>query len=78
MARLYDEAGKSFLDCVKEAKEIVIEMALIEQVERMQPNERKFVEDMFDMLENDKYGDTPAITPKRLFWLRDLKDRYLI
>lgn len=34
------------------------------------PTETRFLEQMFD-------DQTQAISPKQLFWLRDIKDKYL-
>jgi len=36
----------------------------------MSPRESKFVEEMLD-------DQTVVISPKQLFWLRDIKDKYL-
>ena len=42
----------------------------------MEDNERRFITTMLMMY--DRYsGEKVFVTPKQLFWLRDLKDRYL-
>ena len=51
---------------VEEAHEIT--KLLSDVIEQMNPNEQTFVEAM---------GDCVVCSPKQLFWLRDLKDKYL-
>jgi uncharacterized membrane-anchored protein YjiN (DUF445 family) len=43
-------------------------------VEEMNPNARKFIEDL--TIKFDEKGDTTRITPPMIFWLRDLVEKH--
>jgi hypothetical protein len=58
-----------------EAFEILFKMELTDRVEEMQDHERKFIEDLSSAFE--KYAERTFVSEKQLFWLRDLKDKYL-
>lgn len=68
-------SGGSALDRAQEAIRIVETMGLGNQTERMMPREEKFVNEMIVALVES--GEKAAISPKQVFWLRDLKDKYL-
>jgi hypothetical protein len=68
-------SGGSAFDRAEEARRIVNTMGLGNMTHRMNPREEKFVNEMILILVTD--GDKSSITPKQLFWLRDLKDKYL-
>lgn len=59
----------------EEAQHILVKMGLIGATEMMRDNERKFVEDLMERFE--QYQERTLVSVKQLFWLRDLKDRYL-
>ena len=63
---LTQESGGDELSRIEEARTIV--RLLEEASEEMQPKERAFVESM---------ADCDYATTKQLFWLRDIKDKYL-
>jgi hypothetical protein len=51
----------------------IIEMGLADHLERMTPKERDFVE----RIAHDS-ADVLFVSVKQLWWLRDLKERYLL
>lgn len=63
---LTSESGGDENSRINEAREIV--RMLEEFTEEMKPNERSFVESM---------ADCDYCTTKQLFWLRDIKEKYL-
>lgn len=58
-----------------EAFDILFKMELTDRVEEMQDYERKFIEDLSSAFE--KYAEKAFVSEKQLFWLRDLKEKYL-
>jgi hypothetical protein len=63
---MFDDSGGDLNSRVTEAHKIV---GLLEEfLEQMQPNEKNFVEQM---------ADCDHCSPKQLFWLRDIKEKYL-
>ena len=69
------ESGGSAVDRAQEAQRIIVEMGLIGRVEDMSLRDRGFVERLADQLE--RYGDLCFVSPKQVFWLRDLAERHL-
>jgi len=63
---MFNESGGTEEDRVAEAHKIVSMLA--DLTEQMKLNEAAFVEQM---------DDCRSCSPKQLFWLRDLKDKYL-
>ncbi len=62
-------------DRAQEARRILVTMGLITRVKRMSIREQNFVEQLNAKLEC--YGDNMRTAPSAIFWLRELKDRYL-
>ena len=58
-----------------EAKRILFEMKLEDEIGRMTPKESEFVVKMADLL---RTCVNAYITVKQVWWMRDLKDRYLL
>lgn len=48
---------------------------LAESEESMEPHEATFFRQMYERC--DKWGSETFVSAKQLFWLRDLKDKYL-
>lgn len=70
-----DSSSQTPQDRVDEAKRILFEQGLALKVEEMTgSNERSFVYDQADRLSNDPNA---PISIKQLWWLRDLKEKYL-
>lgn len=69
------ETGGDNLDRVREARKIVFDMGLGQETASMTPGEEEFVLGTEDRL--TKYGDATIVSPKQLFWLRDLNEKYL-
>jgi hypothetical protein len=67
MTKLQGETGGTDQDRNNEAERIV--QMLEDEIPRMHPNEAEFVQSLID-------GDRP-VSPRMLFWLRDIKDKYL-
>lgn len=65
---------------VAEAKKIIFVMGLGERTEDMTPSELDFVHRMYNDLDADSEvpNFTATVTVKQLWWLRDLKDKYLL
>jgi len=57
-----------------EAKRILVDLGLISHTDEMNAWEQQFVEQMYALVEDDKF----VLTGKQLFKLRDLKDRYCL
>ena len=74
MGKLFNESGGSNLDRATEADDLV--KILSEHYEEMTQRERTFIEQLDSALDRDG-GDTP-VSPKKLFWLRDLRDKYCL
>lgn len=62
-------------DRAREARRIVVTMGLIAKVKRMKVREQKFVEQMHELVTTQ--GDDAPVPPVQVFWLRELKDRFL-
>jgi len=69
----WGETGKSLEEMAKEATDIATQ--LIDSTQAMAEHEARFVIGVLERLE--KYGDRTFISPKQLFWLRDLLEKYL-
>ena len=69
----WGELGKSPEDAAKEVGEITDKLA--DAIAAMQSHEEKFVQSMYDR--HAQYGDKMFVSPKQLFWLRDLLEKYL-
>lgn len=70
---MWSETGHASLaERAQEARKRVD--AIANAVEEMEPNERKFVEDVGGRL--DATGDATFVSAKQLFWLRDLDEKY--
>jgi hypothetical protein len=67
--------GGEAADRLAEARRIMNTMGLNMVTHRMNPREKKFVNDLIVTLQTK--GDNASISPKQVFWLRDLKDKYL-
>jgi phage shock protein A len=70
---LFQESGGSPESRTNEAEKL-LEM-LEGRDEAMAPNEQKFVTDLRERFE--KYGAKTMVSPKQVFWLRDIKDRMI-
>lgn len=57
----------------EEARRILFKIGLAEEVEAMTPGEQNFV----SRLTNDMEIADVAVSVKQLYWLRDLKNKYL-
>lgn len=73
MGKLFSESGGDNTGRVEEAKKLLA-MGLTDNLEQMLDDHRRFVESIVTRL--DDYGDETLISPKQLFYLRDLKERY--
>lgn len=60
--------AEKYTECVRHVN------YLLDFVERMMDNERKFVENLSDRM--DRFGGKTEISNKQLFWLRDLTIKY--
>lgn len=59
-----------------EARRILFDMRLGEQCGAFEKeNENDFVQGLLDKF--DQYGEQTFVSSKQLFWLRDLKEKYL-
>lgn len=67
-------SGGSAEDRNDEAKRILFDMGLKDAAFE-QSREEDFVASLIDRFE--QYGIKTAVSSKQLFWLRDLKDKYL-
>ena len=72
---LTQTSGSSGSERYQEARRILYTMDLIKKVTAMNTKERAFVESMVKRIET--YVEDTIIAPAALFWLRDLKDKYL-
>jgi hypothetical protein len=72
---LTNETGGDEFARNREAHSIVIDMELEARTEAMTQKERDFVEQSKDRLE--RYGVKAAFSAKQIFWLRDLKTKYI-
>lgn len=70
---LHQESGGTAEDRANEAHRIVFEMGLKDIA--LEPREQDFVGKIAERLE--QYGSEAFVSPKQLFWLRDLKEKYL-
>ena len=61
---------------VIEAHRIVFEMGLHHEIERMNPNEASLVTRIYN--EGTDASGMGPVSIKQLWWLRDLKDKYLL
>lgn len=75
MAKLFGESGGDNNDRLEEAKKLLA-MGLSDNLEQMSAKERQFVEATIARI--DDYGDEALISPKQIFWLRDLRDKYCL
>ena len=73
MSKLYQESGSTPERRAQEADELTNMLADAEVW--MTRTEAIFFRDMYERLE--KYGDRTFVSPKQLFWLRELKEKYL-
>lgn len=70
-----DSSSQTPQERTDEAKRILFELGLATKVEDMTgSSERSFVYDQADRLSNDPNA---PISVKQLWWLRDLKEKYL-
>jgi hypothetical protein len=75
--RATNESGdQSPVERVEEARRI-LDMGLIHEMDRMTAKEAAFVEQMVNDQTYREVG-MPNISIKQLWWLRDLKDKYLL
>jgi hypothetical protein len=72
---LNQDSGGTGADRIAEAERIM-GMGLADHIDEMNDRERDFVEKMSSQL--DVIDHTTFVSPKQLFWLRDLKDKYCI
>jgi len=75
MPNLFKDSGGSEADRMSEARRILYDMGLLQHMEMMQPHERTFVENQ--KLKFESYHERTLVSVKSLFWLRDLKDKYV-
>ena len=66
MSALFQESGSTAADRRKEADQIIV--ILSDYLEQMEPRESSFIE---------RISEDVPISPKMIFWLRDIKDKYL-
>lgn len=69
-----DESGGTPEQRTAEARR-VLKILLETDFDEFQHKDRKFIEEMSERF--DRYGDKTSISPRQLFWLRDIKDRSL-
>lgn len=67
---LANDTGGSDEDRRNEADRILKMLVDIDPEFHMTPSEQRFIEKMYD-------DGAQPISPKQLFWLRDIKDKYL-
>jgi hypothetical protein len=70
-ANLFNETGHNSIDARNTEAHSYIE-ELSSNTEPMAPQEKMFVENLFNMMENQ----TLSVSTKQLFWLRDLYQKY--
>lgn len=68
-----DSSSQSPEERAAEAIKILFEMGLADNVERMSHNEQSFVYGLLGAHDTGALG----VSVKQLWWLRDLKDKYL-
>ena len=66
MGKLFQDSGGDLNSRCNEAWQIC--RILEECVDQMEPKERNFIEQM---------TDADFVSPKQIFWLRDIKEKYL-
>lgn len=76
MASLYQDSGSDNAARVAEMTRLLGEQGLLDQVEQMASREQDFIRGMSERLESGKFGDSPTVSPKMLFWARDLAEKY--
>ena len=69
---MFDTSGGSEQDRRDEARRL-IEIITTSDVEHFSQKEIDFIHDLEDRF--DRFGENAKISPKQLFWLRDLKDK---
>jgi len=75
MGRLYNESGHASQDDRnQEAERLIDELAVSPMLEDMPFKERQFINDM----NRAKQNGSLFCSPKQLFWLRDLYERYCV
>lgn len=74
---LWQESGSDNASRAREADELTNMLADAEA--QMDEKEAKFFRNIYERLEQYAAadGDRTIVSPKQLFWLRDLKDKYL-
>lgn len=72
---LFQNSGGTPESRNQEAFDILVKMGLQNNTEAMNPGEASFVESLSDRMA--QFGDKCIVSPKQLFWLRDLKEKYL-
>jgi hypothetical protein len=70
---LWTDSGQTPERRSEEADELVGKLADAEAA--MMEHEAKFLRDMQERFE--RYGNKTMVSPKQLFWLRDLLEKYL-
>jgi len=70
---LTQTSGSTDFERLQEARRILFDMGLKDHLFDMNPKSCEFVEATLERIE--KFGDRTIISPKQLFWLRDLKDQ---
>lgn len=73
MTRALGESGQTPEERAREAKRLA--ESLLDTTPAMKEHEREFVEKMAERTQ--EYGEQTFVSPKQLFWLRDLYERYL-
>lgn len=77
MGRLFQESGQTPKERAAEARVILFEHKLLDHCELMLDHEAEFVRNIAQLLDDENEQYAADISPKRLFWLRDLREKYV-
>lgn len=72
---LWKDSGGTAESRNQEAFDILVKMELQNMTDAMNEREAEFVNQLADRM--SQFGDRCMVSPKQLFWLRDLKEKYL-
>lgn len=75
MSKLFQQSGGTSASRAREAWDIVFKMQLEFRIMDMTEEEQTFMQNMKNSL--TQFSFSAEVSPKQLFYLRDLKDRYL-
>lgn len=68
---MFDETGGTPLSRAREAKELLSQLE--DHHDDLKEKELEFIQGLSERIE--KFGDMTIVSPRQLFWLRDIRDR---